>query len=257
MDKIKYTTLKLSDNSKTKFEANIPNTFGLAWGDPSKGGTCPGSTKGAGGCCSKRSETKDSYYCYVSKMTRIYKQVGVNLQQNTDLVREALDSGEIVQLLRMTVLKWLLSGGLRHQYFRIHWSGDMVNEDYAIAWSKVIREYPLVKFWMYTRSFVPSCNVLPILAECKNLSLYLSLDPVNYKEGLEAYQTYKEYKNVALCFMGNTVPEELTSEFKFIGCPEIRGKIKNEKNRGACSKCKLCMTHTDTIKLRNIQFPIH
>lgn len=186
--------------------------------------------------------------CYMSTIARIYPYAGKTLANNTELLRKA-NLKEKISLIRNTVMKWLLDEGHKNQFFRIHYSGDFFDEEYARAWSVVIKEWPLVRFWVYTRSLF----AVPILAECKNLALYISVDPVNREDALATYEPFKDYKNVALAFMGT--PEGVDQ--KFIACPDISGKVKKDKEAGSCSKCRLCFTYNDKIKLRHIQFPIH
>jgi len=254
-----YASLNLSQNSKTSFFPDHKNTFGLMFGLPENGGTCPGATEGKGGCLEiiKTGSGTERRTCYMDKVVRIYPNAGKTLVNNTMLLRDKTEE-EMVVILRNTVLKWLLNGGYKAQYFRLHYSGDFFSEAYARAWRKVISEFPNTNFWVYTRSFdtsrSPYINVIPIIAECKNLAVYLSCDQVNYKV---AMREVLEWNNVGLAFMGNDIPEELSAAKKFVQCPEITKKIKNTKDAGACSKCKLCFTHNAKIKLRNIQFKIH
>lgn len=235
-----FESLKLSDNSKVNFFTGHKNTFGLNYGLPTNGGTCPGATVGKGGCCENKNGNKET--CYVAGLCKRYINVPKNLQNNTDLVLNKTEQ-ELHPILRNTVLKFLLNGGHKAQYFRLHWSGDFFNEAYAKAWVKVMREFPYVKFWAYTRSF----EFIPILLEANNLALYLSIDPINKNEALILYEKYKDKKNLGLAYMGSDAIEGI----KFIPCPELSKKVKN------CGACKLCMTHTSNIKLRNIRFKIH
>ena len=246
-------SLSLSDNRKTKFIPEHKNTFGLRTGHLADGGTCPGATKGEGGCLwTKRPDGAPT--CYAAKLRKIYQNYGSVEDRNTDMLLQA-SSEEKVNILRNTVIKFLLNGGYKKQYFRLHMGGDFFNEDYAQAWKKVIEEWPNVKFWTYTRSMF----AVPILAECKNLSLYLSCDPVNLSEVREVYREYKDYSNIAIAWMGN-------GEFKSTGfdnrqhmvCPEVAKKIKSTKTEGACSRCRACIDRPlKTGNMRHIQFPIH
>jgi len=217
-------------------------------GLPKDGGTCPGATLGKGGCMSII-EGRSTLTCYVDKVKRIYSGVNKVLTENTELIIEK-SYEEILDILRNTIKIWYEKKGYKAPYFRLHWSGDFVNKDYLKAWVTVIKENPKINFWVYTRSFF----AVPDLADCENLALYISVDEDNKYTALKAYEPYKDYKNVNLAWMGNDKP---SIEGKFISCPEISGKVKNEKDKGACSKCKLCFTHNKKIKLRAIQFTIH
>lgn len=217
-------------------------------GLPGQGGTCPGATTGQHGCLSIR-ENRTTITCYVDKLKRIYPNKGKSLVSNTELVIEK-SYDDLVKIIRNTILKFLLTGGYKSQYFRIHDSGDFFNEDYAKAWAKIINENPNIQFWVYTRSLL----VVPILINCKNLALYLSIDPVNKEDVLKVYNNYKQYNNIGLAMMSDD--DFLKSEIKFISCPELIGRVKNDET-GACSKCKLCFKYNDSIKLRNVKFNIH
>jgi hypothetical protein len=245
-------SLNLSDNRKTKFFSGHKNTFGLRTGLPKYGGTCPSATFGEGGCLCGRG-AKGEPTCYAAKLRRIYPNYGKTEDHNTDLLLNATYE-EMVIIIRNTVMKWLLNGGHKKQYFRLHMGGDFFNETYTRAWKHVIDEWPLVKFWTYTRSMF----ALPILADCKNLSLYLSCDPANAEEVRKAYEPYKNYNNVAVAWMGNSFPEAVLNDRKYLKCPEVAKKLKSTKTEGACSRCRACIDRPlKDGKLRHIQFPIH
>src|SRR4051812_7210748 len=90
------SSLFLTDNSKTKFKKNHRNTFGLMYGLPENGGTCPGATEGKGGCLEIRDGNKRPT-CYMAKVVQIYKAVGTRLTENTEaLVGKSLEEMESV-----------------------------------------------------------------------------------------------------------------------------------------------------------------
>jgi hypothetical protein len=244
---LNYESLKLSDNRKVKFFPKHFNTYGLMNGPLSIGGTCPGATEGEYGCLAIL-EGRSTITCYVDKLKRIYPNKGNVLAFNTELINKPYD--ELVIILRNTFLKFLLNNGYKAPYFRLNDCGDVLNENYANALKTVILEYPNIQFWIYTRSLF----ALPILANCNNLALYLSIDPENKDQVLEAYKPYHQYKNIALAMMSdnNFIPE-----MKFVRCPELSGHVPNTPEQGACSKCRLCFKYNNNIKLRNIRFDIH
>jgi hypothetical protein len=85
--------------------------------------------------------------------------------------------------------------------------------------------------------------------------LFLSCDPVNFGEVNKIYQKLKgKYTNLGMAFMGNDAPD--VELHRWVKCPEITGKVKNTKEAGACSKCRLCIDNFK-IRVKNIQFPIH
>jgi hypothetical protein len=243
--------LILSKNSKTSYTPNHNNTFGLSYGLPENGGTCPGATTGNGGCCAIR-DGKKRQTCYVAKITAIYKNVGNVLLSNT-----ALLSGKTVEemknICRETIRNFIDKNNGQNLYFRLHWSGDFFSEDYIIAWASVMKEFPQVRFWVYTRSY-SHIDIAP-LVDVKNLSLYLSIDPINYAAGLKIFEKYKDVMpSLGLAWLGNDPPKDLP--YKFIKCPETSGIVKNTKEAGACSKCRLCVDNYK-IRIKNIAFNIH
>lgn len=244
-------SLKLSDNSKTKFKKNHYNTFGLWPGLPANGGTCPGATIGAGGCLGLKREGGVNLICYVDKLIKIYPNFGAVLRFNTDLLAGKTQP-EMEEIHTNTVQAFIKHNKGLDLFFRLATSGDFFSEDYARSWATVINNFPQVHFWAYTRSLW----AIPILMDCRNLSLYISSDRVNYQRATEVYNKYVEGRtNLGICYMGDddTIPHDR----RWVKCPEITGKVKNSPDEGACSKCRLCFTHNGTINRRNIQFPIH
>jgi hypothetical protein len=244
------TELHLTDNAKVKFKPNHKNTVGFSYGLLEDGGTCPGATTGVGGCLEVK-EGRVRPTCYMAKITAIYKNVGKNLRENTEAV-DAVEHEGKVALFDNTIVKFKSSCKPEHWFYRLNYSGDFKNEAWAKAWSEAIKKHPDVKFWVYTRSYW----LAHILADCENLALYLSIDPVNKDKVLEAYEPLKDKKNVALAWLdykGEHKPEGV----KFINCPETSGKIKNTPDQGGCAKCKLCFTYNDKVKLRHIGFTLH
>ena len=214
-------------------------------GLPEDGGTCPGATTGEGGCLWSKNE-KGAPTCYAKKIQRIYPSLTKVLNTNTAAVtNKSFD--ELVITLRNTVIKFLLNNKGGKQVFRLHVSGDFFSLEYAKAWAYVMKEWPLVKFWAYTRSYTEEINVVPIFAGIINMSLYISVDPQNKARGLEVYNQYKQFTNIGIAALGETVVEGI----RFIPCPELAKKVNN------CGACKLCFTHTDKIKLRPIKFKLH
>lgn len=235
---------KLTNNSKVRFKANHSNTFSLKQGSPEDGGTCPGMTEGPGGCGEK---------CYDKNLRKLYKGYANVEDHNTELV-VGKPFSEVYETIKNSIIYWLLDGGASKPFFRIHTGGDFYNEEYARCWAKVMDEYPGISFWAYTRSLF----AVPMLAKVKNLTLFLSCDPVNKEEVLKVYEEYRTHPNVAIAWMGNELPENIFSDKAFLICPEVTGKLKNTKTEGACSRCRACVDRTlKNGKIRHIQFPIH
>jgi hypothetical protein len=128
--------------------------------------------------------------------------------------------------------------------FRIHHDGDFFSRTYASAWATVIRNNPDVTFWAYTRSFIPGANVVDILADIPNLTLYLSVDANNAEW---AAIVSAEYPSVMIATLTDTADEGtdlmLTMrERKGGACPEVLGRISLiTAEGGACVSCSLCV----------------
>lgn len=222
--------LKPSADQKTQAYRGQKNTFGLMPGLPEDGGTCPGATGSCGGC-QHVPEGRVTPICYVEKLLRIRKNVRKTLEYNTELFRESTYTEKVVLLLRefLRFYKQEKKKNKADEYwYRIHWSGDIPDEEYAHALREAIEHVPFINFWGYTRSFFS----VPILAGLKNLRWYLSLDAVNKVEGLEVYNKFSHYGNLQISWMGETPLDGL------IPCPVDIGKMELEN---ACQKCKLCL----------------
>ncbi len=242
------SAIKLTLNRKVKFSKNVKNTFGLNYGLPSNGGTCPFATAGKGGCLSfKNGGTIKT--CYMDKIAKIYPSVGSVLEHNTQLVKTAKGK-DLIKLLQDTVTEFRNSTTPDNLYFRLHYSGDFFSDEYTKAWATTINNNLDIHFWCYTRSF----DYVKHLVDCKNLSIYISTDSVNYKKAKKTYDKYIKKPNVAMAFMGNNPPEDLS--LRFAKCPETYGVIKNTDERGACANCRLCINRYKN-KLNNIKFKLH
>jgi len=118
----------------------------------------------------------------------------------------------------------------------------------------VIMNYPDIKFWAYTRAMF----AVPWLVNLDNLTLMLSCDRVNKKEVLALYDVYKHFPNVAVAWMGNTIPDDMPKDRTLLVCPEVTGKMTKQKDVGACARCRACIDRPlKNGKTRHIQFPIH
>ncbi len=123
--------------------------------------------------------------------------------------------------------------------FRIHWDGDFFNVDYTNAWADVIRKYPTVQFWAYTRSDF----AVPLLINIDNLSLYFSADSANKQLAWDLKRQY----GVKLAYLAkdfatgkNDFDEQ--QEKSAIPCPENNNKVKLISEKGsACVLCSQCV----------------
>lgn len=220
--------LKPSADRKVWAYKNQKNTYGLL---PGPEGTCPGATLGPGGC---RQAGPGRPSCYVYKLMAIYKGVRNVLEHNTRLLTEA-DMSEKVRLLDDEIERFkrvARNAEVSADLYRLHWSGDIFDREYAEALRAMMLIHSDIRFWTYTRTF----DVLDVFGDVPNFELYLSLDACNVDRGLEAYEQNNR-DTLHLCYMGVDAPEGVGDE-GFLGCPVDAGNMALE---GACQKCMLCL----------------
>lgn len=220
---------KVTNSVTDSGNARGANSFGLPSG---KDFSCPGQTD----FCGK--------ICYAGKLEKIYKGVKNVLMHNWNLLKDA-DEATMTDLIRNMISDFvketdrIVSKGNKASYdFRIHWDGDFFSRDYANAWATVMREFPNVTFWAYTRTF----DVVDILAPVDNLSLYLSADPDNI---VKANEVAGNYDNVKIATVADTFAEAketiIDSARKSYNCPEIGKRIPLISPKGsACISCGIC-----------------
>jgi hypothetical protein len=228
----KVTNL-VSPNGKT---AAGKNAFGLPSGTEF---SCPGATS----FCER--------ICYAGKLEKVYKGVKAILLDNWNLLKDA-DVATMARLLTHMISEFVaetdkqVAKGKTPTYdFRIHWDGDFFSRDYATAWAAVIREFPQVTFWAYTRSFIGPVQVVDILAGIPNLVLYLSADPVNIAEANAVAAQYKA-QNVLIATVADTFREAretiLDNTRKGYNCPENDRRVPLISEKGsACIRCGVCV----------------
>lgn len=196
-------TIKPTGDRKTRFYSSQKNTYGLL---PGIEGSCPCATTTIGGCWNIPAGRKTPS-CYVAGTMSAYPGVKGILQHNTRILRSA-DEATKTAILVAEFTRFYDSetkrkrAGLAHKLnYRLHWSGDIFNEEYARALKVAIARHPAITFWCYTRSFF----TVPILCELPNLILYLSLDPVNIQAGLSTFNENKTKTNkLQICYMSKT-----------------------------------------------------
>lgn len=204
------------------------NSFGLPSGIAF---SCPGATS----FCEK--------ICYAGKLEKVYKGVRNVLMHNWDLLNGATYT-HMVNLLSAMIAEFVdetdkqIAKGVNASYdFRIHWDGDFFSAEYAMAWSSVIKAYPDVNFWVYTRSFF----AVPILAGIPNLSLYLSADKDNMAEAIKCAE---ENPGVFLATVADTfamAKADIPVQRKTYPCPENKKSIPLISEKGsACIRCGIC-----------------
>lgn len=232
-------TLKRSSDRKVtnavtpSGNAKGANSFGLPSGVAF---SCPGATS----FCEK--------ICYAGKLEKVYTGVKNVLMHNWNLLNGAnlatmqvLLTGMIAEFVQETDKQ--VAKGVNATYdFRIHWDGDFFSRDYAQAWANVIRTFPGVSFWVYTRSFTGPVQVIDILAGIPNLTVYLSADPVNI---VEANNVANTFPGVFIATVADTFAEAretiTDSARKTYDCPENGKRIPLISEKGsACIRCGIC-----------------
>jgi len=81
--------------------------------------------------------------CYARKAEKCYPNVLPSRERN---YRESETNNFITQ-----VKEWLDKH--KPNYFRIHESGDFYNQEYLEKWFKIIKDYPDIKFLVYTQMY--------------------------------------------------------------------------------------------------------
>jgi hypothetical protein len=226
----KVTNL-VSPNGKT---AKIANSFGLPAG---RQHSCPGATA----TCER--------VCYAGKLEKLYKGVldvlTGNMRALAGLDRSAMAGllADMIDGFRADCDRAEQRGSKVPRDFRIHWDGDFFSLEYAEAWADVIRACPDVRFWVYTRSFDPSAlDVLPVLADLPNLSVYLSVDPDNLAVAKEAR---RRNPWVRWAYLAETFADGRADLAALPGkrypCPENGRRIPLISEKGsACIRCGVC-----------------
>lgn len=243
-----FMTLTLSTDRKTTPSAtpggtpNVRNAFGLPSG---LAYSCPGQTA----TCGK--------VCYAGKLEKIYKAFLAVLLGNWEALKDAsyadmvtMLSG-VVQEFRGDLAKRAKRGHTVDPIFRIHHDGDFFSIDYAKAWAEVCRQNPDITFWVYTRSFIPSINVVPFITGIPNLTVYLSVDEDNREHVAEALVSANGTVRVATLAQTADDAKALvasTTGKAIVPCPEVMGKLPlvlgskgDDGRKGACAACNLCV----------------
>lgn len=254
--------LRLACDRKVRFYPTHENSYGLNAGPPCLGGTCPGCTKEKGGCF-HIPEGKKNPTCYAFCLAKCFKGAGKVLDDNTKKLQgtQADIRKELVETIEDFEAKtkaWAQKNGKNYEdyaYFRLHWSGDVFNVEYAKALVSAMKKFPRIKFWTYTRSF----EYADILMKAPNLILYLSADHCNWKQAWKTFVDKKMYKSpkYKIAYMGKEL-EDYTNKIddlkrttkdkdvltwlnktRITCCPVDAGRMNLE---GGCSKCRQCIT---------------
>jgi len=220
--KDRKVTNAVSPNGKTP---TIANTFGLPSG---KAYSCPGATS----VCEK--------ICYAGKLEKVYKGVKNILLTNWEQLKDA-NQQQMEALLYQMIDEFDKECDKKNaqKLFRIHWDGDFFNSVYAMAWKNVIKAFPSIQFWVYTRSDF----AVPILTGVDNLALYFSTDDDN----LQLARDLKQETGVKLAYLANNFAMGKERMLQIVNkaavpCPENNKKLPLISEKGsACVTCGQCV----------------
>jgi hypothetical protein len=222
---------KMANSVTNSGNVRIRNTFGLPAGSNY---SCPGMTS----VCEK--------ICYANRIERQYTNVMRSMVSNFDQLNSTNFAGKYSLIYAMISEfdaecdKWGAE-----KAFRIHWDGDFFSREYASAWAYVIRAFPDIQFWVYTRSFVPAMNVIDILADIPNLVVYLSVDEDNAEWAKIIVSEFPSIRIAALSDTmdnaANVITDIRNTNRPGAKCPELTKAIPLISLKGgACIVCQLC-----------------
>lgn len=227
--------------------ALIGNSFGLPAGK-----SCPGRTPFCDGC-------------YAEKLEKAYTSTAVALERNWQALQAC---GEDVTVIRELLSELIIdfADEVRKRIkkgqatsadlvFRPHWDGDFYSASYTAAWGAIVRAFPQIQFWIYTRSF----DYVPILADgqAPNLALYLSVDERNIGRAGQLLERYPRLL-AAYCATTQHAASALAKSLGRVStpCPENIQRIPlvmplngrrlspievGQDAQGACISCGLCV----------------
>lgn len=218
--------------NKAGTQAAIKNAFGLPSGVAY---SCPGMTL----TCEK--------VCYAGRLEKVFPGFRNAMLSNWHHLENATYD-QMVDMLDTIVSGFSVDCDKKSapKIFRIHHDGDFFSVDYAKAWATVVRMHPDIKFWVYTRSFHGSVNVISEIAGIENLTVYLSVDDQNKDFAPEILTQYPSVKIASLTKTfeeGKQVVRDLRgTQRPGAKCPELAGSLKLiTVNGGACKTCTLCV----------------
>lgn len=221
--------LKLSSDQKVTNAVTasgrvaVKNAFGLPAG---RAGSCSDATA----FCQK--------ICYAGRPSGSERYTGVkNLVWHNFNLLQSANRAEKVELLSEMVEEFITASNRRNAplIFRIHWDGDYFSPEYVVAWATVIRSYPQVQFWSYTR--VATAALFLHAQKLPNLGLYFSADPDN----IEVARTVAA-RGVNIAYVGESFDEGKELFPTAARCPENNGALPLiDENGSACSRCRLCV----------------
>ena len=204
--------IKVTNSLTAGGKARIANSIGLPSG---KEYSCPGATS----ICEK--------ICYAGRLERMRPSVKQVMLHNWELLKDAdlnTIEGLLVDMLsnfEAECEKWEAP-----KKFRIHWDGDFFNDTYTQAWSNIIKKFPDIQFWAYTRVQAAAS----LLAGNENLALYFSGDAENINIARET--------GLPIAMLADTFEEAKSYLPRAAKCPEQRKQIPMA---GACVACGICV----------------
>ncbi len=180
--------------------------------------------------------TECALTCYAVKSYKLYKTAEKSWNDNFKLVINDLDA------FKTMVINQLSKGKIKS--LRIHASGDFYTMDYLNAWLEIIKQYPEISFFAYTKAFQGA-----ELQKPSNLNIIDSFVEI---DGIK-YLNYAEFE----------VIQKIRTATKSIICPVTKGqylKKLHRKNKDSaqyqkglklskitCSECKFCITKTQVL----------
>lgn len=199
----------------------IANAFGLPSGQRF---SCPDATA----FCAE--------ICYAGRLEKVYKGVTALLLHNWELLNGASLEDTTVMLTDM-ITAFVKESDKRKapKIFRIHWDGDFFSGTYVAAWARVIKSFPDVQFWAYTR--VATAATYLHAQKLSNLALYFSGDRDNVDTA-----RYLEGKGINIAYVERTFDEGKAQFPGATRCPENNGALPLITPEGsACARCGLCV----------------
>lgn len=165
--------------------------------------------------------TACSKVCYIEKALKMYPSVRRLYARNDALTPEQIESQDL--------------GGVK--VVRMHVAADFHIPAYTLAWRRLAKRFPQVRFYGYTRSWrIP--NMLPSLLALKalpNVQLFASIDE----------ETGLAPAGWQFAMMGQLAGHNAPGS---IQCPNQTGKVAD------CTSCKLCFNPSFR---GNLTFAIH
>lgn len=240
-----------SNDAKVHNRSSQKNTFGLL---PGPEGTCPYATTSCGGCWAPMRDGLVVNTCYVDKLMRARPNVRGVLARNTSFLKgcteDQMEEALTAEFTRFEAAE-RKAKAVSPFWYRLNWAGDIFSKEYARALTKAMAKFPGTNFWTYSRSWE---LIEPGSLDLKNLSLILSLDPVNEDAGLawlKKNNPNRKFK-IGISLMGNICSASLeqyakAEGLKLFACPvDDSGKMELE---GACQKCTACLRRSDKLIL--------